>query len=319
MTTSTAPRVLIAVALAALTAACGSSVQSTGSPEAGAPVASSPAAKGRTTLVIGSVSDDAKEEAEVFQPFVNHVAKRLATAGVTGGEVVVAATAKEMAALLRAGKVDVYVDSMYGITTVVQDGAGVPLLRRWKDGSPTYRSVVVVRRDSGITSTKQMRGRTVAFDDPDSTDGFFLPAATLLRQGLPLTPLKKPRAKPPADGAGYVFTGDDENTVFQVLDGRVDAGALSEEDLAENAGPRAGELRTLVHTMQVPRHALVARKGLDTELVRALTTELRGMHTTPQGRKVLEAFEETARFDSLSAEAFAPFLGLGVVLRRGTP
>ncbi len=46
----------------------------------------------RTTLVIGSVSDDREEEAEVFQPFIDHVAAQLEPAGVTGGDVVVAGT-----------------------------------------------------------------------------------------------------------------------------------------------------------------------------------------------------------------------------------
>ena len=46
----------------------------------------------RTTLVIGSVSDDPEEEAEVFQPFTDHVAAQLEPAGVTGGDVVVAGT-----------------------------------------------------------------------------------------------------------------------------------------------------------------------------------------------------------------------------------
>lgn len=311
---------LICVALlVALLPACGNSSDVAQSPEAPATGAGSRASQAEgTILVIGSVSDDAKEEAEVFQPFVNALAEAMEPSGVTGGEVVVTGTAEEMAERLRAGEVDLYVDSMYGISKVVEAGAGVPLLRRWKDGSPTYRSVVVVRRDSGITSAEQLAGRTIGFEDPTSTDGYFLPAATLLEQGVSLSQGDRPSEPKLPGTTAYVFTDDDENTVFQVLEGRLDAGALSEEDLAENAGPRMAELVPLLHTVEVPRHVVVARPDLDPALTQALVEQLLRLHETERGQQVLEEFDDTARFDALSNAAFTPFLELSATLRRGT-
>lgn len=307
---------LAAAALTTLLAACGTATADTQQPAADAPA---PAGPEGTTLVIGSVSDDPEEEAEVFQPFIDHVAAQLGDAGVSGGDVVVAESVEEMAGLLRTGAVDLYVDNMNGVTQVVQDGTATPLLRRWKDGAPTYHSVVVARRDSGISTPEQLVGRTVAFEEETSTDGYVLPVSTLRQLGLTVSQVAEPTSAPAAGEIGYVFSGDDENTVFLVLDGRVDAGALSEEDLAENAGSRADELVTVARTIDVPRHGVVARADLDPALTQALTTVLSGLHETAEGREVLEEFDDTARFDALSAADLAPVLDLRRFLGDGTP
>ncbi|MEX5720468.1 phosphate/phosphite/phosphonate ABC transporter substrate-binding protein [Geodermatophilus maliterrae] len=305
-----------AAALSTVLAACGTTDPGTAGTSA-AP--SGPAVQDGAALVIGSVSDDPEEEAEVFQPFIDHVAGQLADAGIGRGEVVVAESAEEMADLLRSGEVDLYVDNMYGVTGVVLGGAGTPVLRRCKDGVPTYHSIVVARRDSGITAPEQLLGHTIAFEEETSTDGYFLPSSTLRGLGLPLTPVAEP-ASPVAPGqVGYVYSGDDENTVFLVLDGRVAAGALSEEDLAENAGSRADELVTVARSIEVPRHGVVARAGMDPELLQAVTGVLAALDETAEGREVLEEFDSTAQFDALTPEALAPVLQLREALDDARP
>ena len=48
-----------------------------------------------------------------------------------------------------------------------------------KDGSVSYISVMVVRADSGITSLEQMRGKSLAWADPNSTSGYLIPRFAL--------------------------------------------------------------------------------------------------------------------------------------------
>ncbi len=52
------------------------------------------------------------------------------------------------------------------------------------DGSIAYQSVLVVRADSGITSLEQMRGKSLAWADPNSTSGYLIPRFSLRRQGI---------------------------------------------------------------------------------------------------------------------------------------
>ena len=313
----TGTRLALSAALLSLLAACGNPVDAGTTPAAADGTAVEPPTG--APLVIGSVSDDPGEEAEVFQPFIDHVAAELAGEGIARGEVVVTDTVEEMSDLLRAGDVDLYVDDVYGTTTVVEEGVALPILRRWKDGAPTYHSIIVSRRDSGISSIAQLPGRTVAFEEETSADGYFLAAATLREQGQRLTPVTEPGSPVASDELGYVFSGDDENTIFFILDGRVDAGAMSAEDLAENAGARAAELAVIGRSIEVPRHVVVVRTDLAPALRQALVELLTTLHEADGGRQVLDDFDGTARFDPLTRDGLAPVLRLREVLGASAP
>ncbi len=53
-----------------------------------------------------------------------------------------------------------------------------------RDGSISYVSVMVVRADSGITNLEQMRGKSLAWADPNSTSGYLIPRFALRRAGI---------------------------------------------------------------------------------------------------------------------------------------
>jgi phosphonate transport system substrate-binding protein len=83
------------------------------------------------------------------------------------------------------------------------------------DGSMGYHSIMVARKDSGITKISDLKGKKLGFADPDSTSGYLVPLVTL----------------PEAIGApvkGYFgstgFGGGHENLVLEVLKGNFDAG-----------------------------------------------------------------------------------------------
>ncbi|RVI31207.1 phosphate/phosphite/phosphonate ABC transporter substrate-binding protein, partial [Sinorhizobium meliloti] len=47
------------------------------------------------------------------------------------------------------------------------------------DGSTGYHSIMVARKDSGITKLEDLRGKKLGFADPDSTSGYLVPLVTL--------------------------------------------------------------------------------------------------------------------------------------------
>lgn len=82
------------------------------------------------------------------------------------------------------------------------------------DGSTYYYSVMVTRKDSGITTLDQMKGHSLAFADPNSTSGYLIPSATLKAKGIDLT-----------DGAYFTrtgFAGGHEQGVVAVLNKQYD-------------------------------------------------------------------------------------------------
>jgi len=62
------------------------------------------------------------------------------------------------------------------------------LVAEEQDGSIHYISVMVVRADSGITSLEDMRGRSLAWADPNSASGYLIPRFQLRRQGIGVEP-----------------------------------------------------------------------------------------------------------------------------------
>jgi len=76
---------------------------------------------------------------------------------------------------LRNGDVDIsFMGALPFVLAEAQMGAE-PLLSEVYRGSPTYKGRVFVRRDSGITSLADLRGRDIAFADPISESGYLFP------------------------------------------------------------------------------------------------------------------------------------------------
>jgi phosphonate transport system substrate-binding protein len=108
-----------------------------------------------------------------------------------------------------------------------------------KDGSTYYYSVMVVRADSGIKTLAGMKGRSLAFADPNSTSGYLIPSATLKTKGINL-----------ADGAYFSrtgFSGGHEQGVVAVLNKQYDAAVTWTSGQGEmSEGYTRGNLRSMV-------------------------------------------------------------------------
>ncbi len=84
-----------------------------------------------------------------------------------------------------------------------------------KDGSISYRSVLVVRTDSGITDLKQLEGKSLAWADPNSTSGYLIPRFELTQDGINTEPGKY--------FSKTGFGGGHEQAVVAVLQKQYDA------------------------------------------------------------------------------------------------
>jgi phosphonate transport system substrate-binding protein len=287
----------------------------TGGPAvAGSPVGAqpgSPLEKG--ILSLGSISLTPKQETAKFQPLADYLARRMAVAGITRGRVVVAGSMAEMAELVNGKQVDIYIDSPFPVAVVSMKTGAQPFLRRWKGGKGDYHSLLFVRKDARIATMRDLRGRMVALKDPFSTSGYLLPKATLMQAGMALTKYTDPSAKVPPGEIGYVFANSEENIMVWVLRGKVPAGAMSEEEFTRLVKNRKGELKILLRTLDVPRHVVAHRADMPTRVLIALEESLLGMDANDEGKRVLEGFENTAKFDRFprgAAQAFGPIEAL---------
>ena len=180
-----------------------------------------PEAEPSQIITIGDIDpEEPAKKIKRFAPLADYLAKGLGELGIRDGRVVIARDIEEMARFLSDGTVDIYMDSPFPSLAVQEISGSEFILRRWKGGAPTYWSTFVARKGSGVSRVQDLLGKVLAFEKPESTSGYLLPAATLMGRGLALREVTGPGAVVAPDEIGYIFSGDEKNTFELVRQGR---------------------------------------------------------------------------------------------------
>src|SRR5258706_4871635 len=173
------------------------------------------------TLVLGRVCDDPVRAIRDRQEFVDYLAKKLAPIGITSGKIVVVEKIGLLAQALKEGRVDLYHDSVVPTMVLSKRAGSVPILRQWKYGEADYDGLIVVRKDSGINSLADLKGKVISFEEPHSTSATVLPRMLLEEKKLKLMQIKTAGAVQP-DTIGYTYWSDG-NSGYVIINGRSDA------------------------------------------------------------------------------------------------
>src|SRR3954462_304364 len=110
-------------------------------------------------IVFGRVHDDPVRSIKDRQEFVDYFAKRLSAVGITGGRILVVDKIHLLGEALRDGKVDVFHDSLVPVMVLARSSGAIPILRQWKYGEADYEGVIVVKKNSGIDSLADLKGK----------------------------------------------------------------------------------------------------------------------------------------------------------------
>jgi len=266
---------------------------------AGAAPVGAGAADSGEVLVIGRISDDPRRHYDQLRPLLDYVVPRLASVGIREGRVLMARDAQQMASYLRRGRVDwVTETSGMGVSLAERTGARILAVTE-RDGVSSYHSVVFVRRDSGIRSLVELRGRSIGLQQSNSTSAYIAPAAALLAAGLKMELLLSPIDRPSPDSVGYVFAQSENNISTWVHKRLVDAGAYSNLDWGNlHRLPLAyrDDLLVIHETPDYPRAVEVVRADLDPRVEAALRAVLLAAGDEPAAREPLLRFFGTSRF-----------------------
>lgn len=114
-----------------------------------------------------------------------------------------------------------------------------------RNGQPAYYAGIFVAQNSPAQSLADLRGARMAFGDINSTSSFLMPVSMLMDAGL----------NPARDLGAARITGSHPNSLNALLQGQVDAAALSlnSYDRALRAGiPGAERLRVLARSEAMP-------------------------------------------------------------------
>ncbi len=130
--------------------------------------------------------------------------------------------------------------SVYAGAWLDTNGGVEPILvSEERDGSITYISCMVVRADSGITSMEGMRGKSLAWADPNSASGYLIPRFQMRRAGISLEPGQY--------FSRLGFGGGHEQAVVAVLQRQYDASVTWASGQGEQSqGFSRGNLRAMV-------------------------------------------------------------------------
>jgi len=220
--------------------------------------------------------------------------------GIKKGKVLLARNNQELIKLVKEGKVDIVTETPFSSMLFIKKAGMKVLLRSWKKGVANYHSVIFVRRDSNIKSLKNLKGKVIAFEDPGSTTGYFLPKAEIMKEGFQLVELNNYREKPPSDKIGYCFANGEVNIGHWVHKGVVAAGVL---DNLEYQHPEKvpvkfmPDFKIIYATDEVPRALILIRGNIDPQLQREIKKILVNMKFSKEGRKVMWKMSKTVNFD----------------------
>jgi phosphonate transport system substrate-binding protein len=176
----------------------------------------------------------------------------------------------------------------------------VPLARPVNlDGSSTYHGHLFVRKDSGIRTWEDMRGKRMAFVDRATTAGYVFPLAWLKGQGI--------RDYERFFSEAY-FTGSHDAAIDAVLERKADVGAAKHSvyDRVRKENVRVEtELVILGESPSVPSNGLCVRRSMEPDLKEAFRRALLELDRDPEGAKVLTQFG-ALRFIETTAEDYQP-------------
>ncbi len=262
------------------------------------------AAEPRNVLVLGRISDDPKAHYEQLKPLLDYVVARMGDVGITEGRVLMARDAQQMQSYLRRGRVDWVTETASGATQLEARAGAVPLLLTERNGVSHYHTLYFARRDSGIQSLDDLRGRSIVFQNRQSTSAYFVPAAELLARGMKLEILLSPRDQPEPRSVGYLFARSELNMSSWVHKRLVDAGAMSNLDWDSDRRVPQSFKRDFVifaESAPFPRAIEMVRGDLDARVSARLREVLIEASADPAAADALRQFFRTTAFLPMDA------------------
>lgn len=181
------------------------------------------------------------------------------------------------------------------------------LVKPIRFGLDTYGSIIIARKDSGIKTLQDLKGKKFAWIEKDSASGYLFPKAELLKRGI----------DPEKDFSETGFLGKHDKVVYNVFLKKYDAGACyddarftlvgrkKESDLTPSEKAKIDELFILVKLQDIPNEPIVVRKDLPEEIKQRLKAALLKLsQSTEEGKKVLEKLTDVEGFKPVAPKDY---------------
>jgi phosphonate transport system substrate-binding protein len=123
-----------------------------------------------------------------------------------------------LAEAMKSKKIDfAFFTAMTFVTAENQVGIKVLLKKVWE--APYYYSMLIARKDTGISKIENLKGKKIAFVDQKSASGYLYPQVILQKKGLKNSDFKE-----------VAFSGNHQASIDFLENKRVDAAAVFSDD-----------------------------------------------------------------------------------------
>jgi phosphonate transport system substrate-binding protein len=168
-------------------------------------------------------------------------------------------------------------------------------------GKTTFTARFYVKKDSGLKTLEDLRGKTMAFVDPASSSGYIYPMVLLIQRGLVRN------RDPKTFFREVVFAGSHDASMRALLNGHVDAMVsfdLAREQYLKDPAERE-RITWVAETPPIPEAGVAARAGLDPATfakVRDALLKIQG----PQYAALLKRLYDIDGFEAAEDGEYAP-------------
>ena len=179
---------------------------------------------------------------------------------------------------LRTGSADMAYMGSQALALGVERTDLEPIVMKAEDGDPEkaiYHSVFITNAaNTDINSIEDIKGRTMAFVDPDSTSGNLVPTAEII-QAFPDDGLNSDMLHTNGDFFEAVsFSGSHQAGLQAVVKGDVDVAPISDQILASeiaNGNANESDVKIIHESGAIPAEAMVVAEHVDQETRDKLT------------------------------------------------
>ena len=237
-------------------------------------------------LGVPMADDEAKLQAQ-YGPLLAHLSEGLGRKL----ELVTSHSYKSVGWLLEQSKIELAWFSGVAFLRVNRTHPAVPLARTIRFGRTTYLGWIVVKADSPIKTVRDLRGKRLAYVDPESGSGFVAPNQILLDAGL----------NPAADLAEASFTYGHLESLKGLADGRFDAAGVFEGAMSvyqDKLDPKL--FRVLAESSPLPNDVVACSPQFDAGLQAKVKHLLLTMADSPQGKERLKAMYTYGALDGFT-------------------
>lgn len=247
-----------------------------------------------------------------YEGLKDHMAKKL---GVKEVELFLANDYAGVVQAISAGQIQLALvgASAYAAAYIDCDGCVEPLVAaEGVDGDLGYYSVLFVPKDSPAKSIEDLKGKSLAFGDPNSTSGYLVPLVSLRKAGI----------EPKDYFSNVTFSGGHEQSVLGVLKGNYDSAFTWTSE-----GDRFGNIRTMMDKGMLKREDirvvwksdLIANPPIviRTDLPAEMRKDIAEVFTSLSGDLLKAAAQGEARqFVAVDHAVYAPIVEARIELQK---